>query len=506
MNETHEKFNCEENKILMSNDGSYAGYFNYFNKKLFITSHCNYIDIINNKITNNYLFYYLKLNQSIFLKKEDEGGYQKGQAQPSINIPKIYKEFKISILSLSHQEEIIECIESIIKGNYKILDRLVLEFKDKDLFKFLIIKDYDTFKTALCYIERLIDYENNWKILYDIQRKGAFKIIQGVEKKLSEICKLDIGGTPDTKNLKFWNNGNNVWVSISDLNNDIIKDTKKYITDEGVNNSNVKLIKKGSIMMSFKLTLGKMGIAGKDMYCNEAIAFFSNIKVNEKYFWYILKNYDFKKQKHLFNSQIGSSLNKKSLGKLPLFIPSLEDQEKVVKMIEEIEKTESDYNKSIENIKKLVETIYTNIEMCCSSITTNIVKNEDDNISISTNSTNLTSNSTKTYKINGIKCIKKDGNYYEFKNDKLIATTNNEGEVELIEEEEEEEEEEFEYITIGKIEYILIDENVYTIINNKPSKLYGKFINNKFIKSNEKIIIKGKKQEKTLEELESELG
>ena len=194
----------------------------------------------------------------------------------------------------------------------------------------------------------------------------------------------------------------------------------------------------------------------------------------------------------------------KLLRELIIPVPSPEDQGKVVKMIEEIEKKESDYNKSIESIKKLVETIYTNIEMKCSSITSNVVETDEDNTSKSTTS----SKSVKTYKINGIKCIKENDNYYDFTNNEkgnLIATTNKKGEVELVDEEEEEKEG-YELITIGKKDYILIDENVYTIANDEPDELYGKYVNSKFTKfNNDKIIVKGRKQ-KTDEELEAELG
>ena len=43
----------------------------------------------------------------------------------------------------------------------------------------------------------------------------------------SIICEIKIGSTPNTKNYKYWNNGSIPWVAISDLNNNIIFDTKK---------------------------------------------------------------------------------------------------------------------------------------------------------------------------------------------------------------------------------------------------------------------------------------
>jgi type I restriction-modification system DNA methylase subunit len=545
----------------------------------------------------------------------------------------------------------------------------------------------------------------DWSLKYDDYVEKKENLQTGIEYKLlGEVCDFDIGGTPSTKKLEYWN-GDNLWVSISDLNEHIINDTERKITNDGIKNSSVKLIPKDSLLYSFKLSIGKTSITGKQMYCNEAIAFFSNFSIISMQFFRIyLKLLRFEQLKHLSNSQIGTSLNKKTLekikipilpkshqeeiveciekvfgtdykeldkmvsklkdydlfypllnknyddfeklydnykdivnlekiynnkeelkralikkcfktvkgvdktlgevceisrgkslpkskmidGKIPVItgcvninnyhdesnlkaintifmarvgsagdifkmsgnvyltdlafaiypknitndylfyylhnfnnlikkicanngppnintsilckkliipVPSSEDQEKVVKMIEEIEKKESDYNKSIETIKKLVETIYTNIEMKCYGLTNTEDVMDEDNTSKSSKS----SKSVKTYKINGIKCIKEDNNYYEFINNEkgnLYAITNKEGEVELVE-----------YITIGKKDYILIDTNVYTIMNNEPDELYGKYVNGKFSKiNNEKIIIDGKQKVKTIEELEAELG
>ncbi|ULY68545.1 restriction endonuclease [Chlorella virus XW01] len=178
---------------------------------------------------------------------------------------------------------------------------------------------------------------HNWSLNYDNYVEKTEDLHEGVQyKTLGEVCEFNIGGTPDTKNPIYWN-GNNLWVSISDLNNNIVNNTERKITNEGVKKSNVKLIKKGSIMFSFKLTIGKMGIAGSDMYCNEAIAFFTNLKnISDKYLIYILKCTNFEKQKHLFNSQIGKSLNKTTLGKVKIPILPQDLQNSIVKNVNEI--------------------------------------------------------------------------------------------------------------------------------------------------------------------------
>ncbi|MCB0154626.1 MAG: restriction endonuclease subunit S, partial [Anaerolineae bacterium] len=88
---------------------------------------------------------------------------------------------------------------------------------------------------------------------------------------LGNIVDVLIGGTPARKNPAYFT-GNNPWVSISEMAGGLITETKEKITDKAVKESNVKLIPKGTTLLSFKLSIGKTAIAGCDLYTNEAIA------------------------------------------------------------------------------------------------------------------------------------------------------------------------------------------------------------------------------------------
>ena len=151
--------------------------------------------------------------------------------------------------------------------------------------------------------------------------------------KLGDVVKFNIGGTPSRKESKYYE-GDNLWISVSELNNTIINDTKEKITDLGIKESSVKLIKKGSILMSFKLSIGKMGIAGKDMYCNEAIMFFKHDNdITNRYLYYYLSLNNLSKYA---SGQIGiGSLNKTSLYNITLPNLSLDHQEEIVKFLDE---------------------------------------------------------------------------------------------------------------------------------------------------------------------------
>ena len=178
-----------------------------------------------------------------------------------------------------------------------------------------------------------------------------------VVKTLGEVCKFDIGGTPSRSKNEYYENGNNLWVSVRELNGGYIYDTKEKITDLGVQNSSVKLFAKDTILFSFKLSIGKTAIVGNPLYTNEAIAGIlskNNDLLNNKYLYYYLTINDFSK---LGSGILGNgSLNKKSLEQIKIPIPSLERQQEIVKYLDFIyEKANKTSNEKIAELKQLNE-------------------------------------------------------------------------------------------------------------------------------------------------------
>lgn len=178
-----------------------------------------------------------------------------------------------------------------------------------------------------------------------------------VVKNLEEICNFEIGGTPNRSNDEYYKNGNNLWISVKELNGGYIYDTTEKITDLGVKNSSVKLYDKDTILFSFKLSIGKTGIVGKKMYSNEAITgILSKNKeiLDNKYLYYYLTLNDFTKNA---SGVLGNgSLNKKSLAKIKILIPPIEKQKEIVEYLDYIyENNIMSSNKQIEQIKKMNE-------------------------------------------------------------------------------------------------------------------------------------------------------
>lgn len=156
--------------------------------------------------------------------------------------------------------------------------------------------------------------------------------------KLGDFVEVLIGGTPSRAISQYFE-GSNLWVSISEMNNNILTDTKEKITDEAVKKSNVKLIPKGTTLLSFKLSIGKTAIAGADLYTNEAIAGLIPKNKNDVLNQYLYCLFNAKIiDLSTGNNAIGQSLNSKFLREdLKIPLPPLNIQQKIVAACEVVD-------------------------------------------------------------------------------------------------------------------------------------------------------------------------
>ena len=90
---------------------------------------------------------------------------------------------------------------------------------------------------------------------------------------------LTMGKTPARNNPAFWQSGTNKWISISDMARygRYTEDTQESITDIAVAESGIKIVPKGTIIMSFKLSIGRTAVTSEDIYTNEAIMAFRDV-------------------------------------------------------------------------------------------------------------------------------------------------------------------------------------------------------------------------------------
>lgn len=168
-------------------------------------------------------------------------------------------------------------------------------------------------------------------------------------KRFNEVFDLQMGKTPDRKTPQYFE-GDNVWVSIRDMGTKEITDSNEHISDEAIVASNIRKVKKGTVIMSFKLTVGKCAIAAKDLYTNEAIMAF-NLKegynVRSDFLYYYLRAY---KWTGANKAVMGMTLNKATISQHMIGIPPIPEQQQIV---EELDLLSSIIEKKKEQLKEL---------------------------------------------------------------------------------------------------------------------------------------------------------
>ena len=213
-----------------------------------------------------------------------------------------------------------------------------------------IAKILSTWDYAIETTEKLISNTQDqkkalkWQLLKGRRRfitgKGEWKVVS-----FGDVMDIKIGGTPSRNNSAYWDhekNTENRWVSISDLQSPSIEETKEHLSDLGVKNSNAKLIPAGSIVMSFKLTIGRTAVLGKACYTNEAVC--AILPKDEKL---LLKDYLLQAlpyvnyEKEIDQAVKGKTLNKKKLRNLKLALPPYEEQRRIADVLSALDSKES---------------------------------------------------------------------------------------------------------------------------------------------------------------------
>lgn len=212
-------------------------------------------------------------------------------------------------------------------------------------------------------LNEMIDFEaDEFRKTININKKKQINFKEGIElEPLVNRINVVIGGTP-SRRVRSYFGGKNLWVSIQQMDGTEILDTKEKITDEAVKNSNVKLIKKGTTLLSFKLSIGKTAIAGKDLYTNEAIAGLeikSEFRKNvlDKYLFFFFSSNLAKSLLERGNNVFGSSLNKPFIENIKMPFPKLEIQQKIVSESEKLQKKESENKEGIVKLQTEVRKI-----------------------------------------------------------------------------------------------------------------------------------------------------
>lgn len=247
----------------------------------------------NEKVLPEYLVYYFHtpIGQAKLLSNASQVGVP-ALARPSTT----FQQIEVELPNLSIQKKIIDILRSLddkIELSNKINENLL-----EQVFSL--------------YRNMFIETVNDQRL---VCRAGAY-------------FDISIGKTPPRKEQQWFSNQPTdcVWVSIADMGNCgvYISDSSEYLTHEAVERFNVKLIPSNTVILSFKLTVGRVAITDGIMTTNEAIAHFkTEIPAINEYLYCYLKEFNYETMGS--TSSIATAVNSKIIKGMPFVVPTNEE-------------------------------------------------------------------------------------------------------------------------------------------------------------------------------------
>lgn len=176
--------------------------------------------------------------------------------------------------------------------------------------------------------------------------------------RLDEIFDLQMGKTPSRNNADYWTDGQYDWVSIADLGSyqKYVEDTKERISALAVQESGIKSVPANTVIMSFKLSLGKTAITQEPVYTNEAIMAFiptEKYAVLPDYFYYLFSAKDWTKGTN--RAVMGTTLNKATLSAVSITVPPIDEQRKIAAILDKVSDLIAKRRQQLDKLDEMVK-------------------------------------------------------------------------------------------------------------------------------------------------------
>ena len=296
--EKHKK-DLSDRTILISINGTIGNVAIYNKEKCLLGKSACYINI-NDNVIRPFLYY-------VFLNKDFQHYIKETATGTTIpNVPlKGIRQFAFQLPPLLEQKTIAEILSSL-DDKIDLLHRQnkTLENIAQTLFRQWFVEEAD----------------EGW-----------------AEKPLGETVDISIGRTPPRKEFQWFSKkqGDWKWISIKDMagNGTYIFDTSEYLTKEAVDKFNIPVIPSNTVILSFKMTIGRVCITTEDMLSNEAIASFkfrSDTPYSKTYLYFYLKNFKFESWGS--TSSIVTSINTGMIKSFTITIPKRKRIDKFTKI------------------------------------------------------------------------------------------------------------------------------------------------------------------------------
>ena len=157
---------------------------------------------------------------------------------------------------------------------------------------------------------------------------------------INTITTIVLGSTPNTKEPKYWD-GDIKWITPAEMDDEtfMINDTLRHITDVGVKSATLTKLPVGTVLLSTRAPIGKVGIVAAEMYCNQGFkSFICSNQINSIFLYYTLKS----NKEYLCSLGTGTTfkeLSKKVVEGLKLAVPPIDLQKQFATIYKQADKS-----------------------------------------------------------------------------------------------------------------------------------------------------------------------
>lgn len=276
-------------------------------------------------LNNTYLKYYLLSNVGQQrLKARETGTTVTGIKQSElrevlVDCPPYDIQIKIA--------SILKSLDDKIEVNKRLNDNFTVKLLVKLFIKWVfytLINDNLEHQAQALYKSWFVDFEPFKDNEFVKSELGMIPKGWSIQKA-QDIFEINIGKTPPRKEKEWFTESteDNIWVSIADMGNCgvFISDSSEYLTEKAIRKFNILMVEKDSVLLSFKLTIGRVAIADAKLTTNEAIARFILPDKSYREFLYLyLKRYEYGSLGS--TSSIATAVNSKTIKGMKLLMPN----------------------------------------------------------------------------------------------------------------------------------------------------------------------------------------
>lgn len=290
----YDEYNRTANKIIVSARGANAGYVNRVFVDFWSGNSCYSIDVIDENVDWNYIYYCLKNGEVKLLGEQQKGGI------PAVSKKQV-EQFKIPLPPLPIQQEIVRILDTFTNLTAELTAELTARRKQYEYYR-----------------DELLTFGE------DIERRT-----------IGDVClKIASGGTPATGKMEYYG-GDIPWLRTQEVDWNDIWDTGVKISKAGLENSSAKWIPENCVVVAmYGATAAKVAVNRIPLTTNQACC---NLLINEKIvmhryvFYWLSKEY-----LHLKEMGQGSqsNINAKIIRNYLIPIPPMERQQYIVSILD----------------------------------------------------------------------------------------------------------------------------------------------------------------------------